>query len=163
MKLPPRTCRYCGRKFQPDPRAIESQQCCGREKCRRERQRRKWHDWNKRNPNYRKAPDVRNKTHAWAKCYPDYWRQYRATNAKYRERERLRMAAKRRKARRVAKQTRRREVAVEKLRKLESPGPKTVAKQTGIARRVNGVVQFLLWKEGVAKQTSIVLGSGSGR
>lgn len=163
MKVLTKICRYCGRKFRPDPRAVGNQRCCGREPCRRERRRRKWQSWIKRHPDYRKAADQRNKTKAWSKTYPDYWRQYRAANAEYRERERRRMVAKRRRARRVAKQAGIGKIAVGKLRKIESRGPKTVAKQTGIARRLDGVVQFLLWKEAVAKQTGMVSKSDSGR
>lgn len=51
-----------------------------------------------------------------------------------------------------AKQVLMRQIAVEKLRSIEAQAPKTVAKQVLIHRWMDGIVDYLFWKEGVAKQ-----------
>ena len=63
----------------------------------------------------------------------------------------------------AAKQTAIREIAVEKLRRIRSGEPEGAAKQTAIARRVEAVVEFLIWKESAAKHRDIALGAGHGR
>ena len=155
-------CRYCGRFFRPDPRkrgGSSRQKSCGQDRCRRERQRRKWQDWAKRHPDYRKSAGGRNKVKGWAKTYPDYWRRYRAEHPAYAQREKQRMSRRRRQLHRVAKQTVRRNILVEKLLAVKRLQPKSVAKQTVIARRVDALVDVLIWKEGDAKPS--LIGSGA--
>lgn len=101
------------------------------------------------------------KVRAWASAYPDYWRRYRAKAGAYRERERRRMQSRRRRLRRVAKQTLTGRILVEKLLAVKRAGVKTVAKQTVIARRVDALVDVLVWKERVAKR-SMMAGGGRG-
>jgi hypothetical protein len=93
----------------------------------------------------------RDKIRAWAKGYPDYWRHYRAGHPAYRERERRRMAKKRHGDSRVAKRDECRKTAVEKLTAIAALEPGRVAKRDVCDRRFGGLVDFLLWKEGVAK------------
>ncbi|MFH1723662.1 MAG: hypothetical protein ABII00_03460 [Elusimicrobiota bacterium] len=163
MNVPLKTCLYCHRRFEPDPRTAAFQKACKREACRRERRRRKWQSWHKRHPDYRKGEPQRNKKKAWAKTYPDYWKAYRAGHGEYRKRERRRMAAKRRRTQRVANPTARRKTSVEKLCRIRARVAPGVAKPTAIARRMGEVVDYLLWKEGVAKPTDIAYGGGAGR
>lgn len=153
-------CHCCGQFFKPYPQQGARQKTCGQPSCRQIRQRRKYQDWIKRHPWHR--AERKTKVQGWAKAYPDYWRQYRAGHSEYQERERSRMKGKRGRARRVAKQTAWSRIAVEKLRVVRRMGPKTVAKQTAWARRVNGIVDFLWWKETVAKQRPIEAGVGPG-
>ena len=155
MRTSRKTCLFCGRSYSPDPRTAAFQKACPRDVCRRERRRRQWQSWQKRHPNYRKSESSKNKTKAWAKTNPDYWRRYRAEHEPYREREKHRMAAKRRKVRRVAKTTARQRISVERLLELETMLGPGVAKPTAIARRVDALVSYLLWREGVAKATDI--------
>lgn len=153
MKVASKRCLNCRRRFQPDPRAARQQRACAREPCRRARRRLKLRSWRKRHPG--SAAPSPAKVRAWAAAYPDYWRQWRAKHPGYREREKRRLRAKRRRGRRVANVTGMAEIAVEKLRGLAAAGPQGVAKETGLSRRVDGVVEFLIWKEGVAKQTDM--------
>jgi len=99
----------------------------------------------------------------WAQEYPDYWRGYRRSHPDYVGRDNLRRRKSRGKAKRAAKQTAIREISVEKLRKILSDAPLSAAKQTPIARRVEGVVDFLIWKECAAKQRVIDPDAGPGR
>ena len=156
-------CRVCGRYFRPDPRkrGWNKQRTCGRDSCRREQSRRKYQDWIKRHPGYQASRRL--KIRGWAKAYPEYWRQYRVENPAYQERERQRLRRARRNLGRVAKQTVRAQILVEKLRAVKQLGPKSVAKQTVIARRVNALVDVLIWKESVAKQSLIGGRAGPGR
>lgn len=153
MKVKTKICRYCGRKFRPDPRTASFQKACSQAKCKKARQRQNHRAWVARHPNH--DSDRAQEKRVWSKVYPRYWRRYRARSPAYQDREKRRMAAKRRRERRVANQITRRKIAVEKLRKIESQGAKTVANQITMARRVDEVVQFLFWKEGVANQKNM--------
>lgn len=154
-------CRYCGRFFRPDPhkRGKSKQKTCGRGPCRRANERRRRREWVARHPGY--DAGRRLKIRAWASAYPDYWHRYRAKAGAYRERERQRMRSRRRRLRRVAKQTVIGRILVEKLLAVKRAGPKTVAKQTVMSRRVDALVDALVWKERVAKR-SVMAGGGPG-
>lgn len=67
------------------------------------------------------------------------------------------MRIKRKSLRRIAKQTLIRRTASERLLGIRalSRRTKTVAKPTLIARQIEGVIEFLVWKENVAKLTHI--------
>lgn len=160
MKPAKKRCEYCGRWYEPDPHTAGHQKACSRPECRLERRRQKYRSWIKRHPWH--VVERRPKNQAWAAAYPDYWRKRRAEDADYRAREKRRMRIKRLRARRVAKQTASARIAVEKLQGMRRPGAKTVAKQTALSRRVDAVVEFLFWKEGVAKQTDIAPAAGAG-
>lgn len=145
-------CRPCGRFFRPDARkrGKSKQKTCGRKACRQANERRRRRDWIGRHPGYEASRRL--KQRAWAQAFPGYWRRRRQRDAEYRERERHRMRLKRRRERRVAKQTVMREILVEKLLAVKRTGRKTVAKQTVMARRVDALVDALVWKERVARQ-----------
>lgn len=153
--MAPFRCRYCGRFFRPDARkrGKSKQKTCGGKACRQANERRRRRDWIGRHPGYESGRRL--KQRAWAQAFPSYWRRRRDRDAEYRERERLRMRLKRKRGRRVAKQTVIREILVEKLLAVKRAGRKTVAKQTVMARRVNALVDVLVWKERVAQQRVI--------
>ncbi|PCI38462.1 MAG: hypothetical protein COB53_04765 [Elusimicrobia bacterium] len=155
MRISRKTCSYCGHSYSPDPRTAAFQKACPRDVCRRERRRRKWQNWQKRHPDYRKSESSKNKTNAWAKTYPDYWKRYRAEHETYRENEKRRMANKRRKVRCVAKTTARQRVSVEWLLALKGVTGSCVAKPTSTTRRLDALIAYLLWREGVAKTTDM--------
>jgi hypothetical protein len=152
MLNPKKRCVVCHRWYEPDPRIGEDQLACGREECRKERKAEYDREWRKSNPGYGSGQKV--KQQAWAKANPNYWRHYRKTHPDYVERERERMRSRREGLKSVAKQVLIRQIAVEKLRSIEAQAPKTVAKQVLIHRRMDGIVDYLFWKEGVAKQVS---------
>jgi hypothetical protein len=95
-------CKNCHRVLDRNPR-VKKQDYCGRAACQRARKRH-WQTQKMRNdPDYRK-----NKTAAqdkWLEVNPDYWRNYRQRNPKYRERNRLLQKARdaKRRSRRLAK------------------------------------------------------------
>jgi hypothetical protein len=151
-------CRYCGRFFCPDPRkrGRSKQKTCGRQNCRRKNERRRWREWIRRSPGW--TAKRQKKVRDWGTAYPHYWQRYRANSPAYREREKLRMRRKRAGVRRVAKQTLRRDILVEKLLTVKRMGSRSVAKQTVITRRVDALVDALIWKEAVAKQSLIASG-----
>lgn len=153
-------CRYCGRFFRPDPRkrGRSPQKTCGRKTCRRKHKRRSNQSWARRHPGYGKGRKL--KLRAWAKVYPDYWRRYRAAHPAYQEAERRRMRGKRSGLRRVAKQAVIGRITVEKLLAVKRIQPESVAKQAVIARRVDALVDVLIWREAVAKQSLIASGPG---
>ncbi len=160
--MPSFRCRYCGRFFRPDPRkrGRSRQKTCGREACRRKHQRRKNAAWAKRHAGYGKSRRV--KTRAWAKAYPDYWKRYRREHPEYARRDNRRRVGAKKRARRSAKQTVIREKLVEKLLAVREIGVKRSAKQTVMARRVEALVEALVWKERAAKQEGMGMGAAPG-
>lgn len=151
-------CRYCGRWFHPH---ASEQKACPRERCRLARKRDKLRSWRNRHPGHAKkwGPKVR----AWADGYPAYWVQWRAGHAAYREREKLRMRAKRRRDRIVANDTGAREILVEKLRAVVATEPPGVANDTGRDRRVEALVEVLVWREAVANRNRMAPGTAGAR
>jgi hypothetical protein len=149
-------CRYCGRWFEPH---VPKQKACPRPECRRARRREKLRSWRKRHPGW--ATKWRPKVQAWAKTYPNYWREYRRKNAAYAKRDNRRRRKAHRSARRAANDTGIREIFVEKLRTVMAGEPLGAANDTGVARRVEGVVEALIWKEVAANRNRIEGGAPS--
>lgn len=150
MRLSSRYCGACRRRFRP---GRCTQKICSRRQCQKNRHRRSCLSWHKRHSH--RDQNRRSKIRGWAKQYPNYWRHYRAAHPAYVKRERVRMRRKRRRAKAVAKRDARRIFAVEKLRKMASRLPKRVAKRDACHRRVRDVIEFLIWKEGVAKRDAM--------
>lgn len=150
MALKQRPCLVCQSLFLPNPRTPQ-QKVCSQDLCQRERKRRQWRRWA-----FIHQEQKNRKLRLWAKAYPHYWRHYRKHKAKpaYRQREIQRMRDRRKSLRRVAKQIQIRALYLERLRRIQTLGAvqKNVAKQTLIARRINEIVECLIWKERVAKQ-----------
>ena len=149
MRSRHRRCRQCKRRFRPRPQTTYKQKSCSRSACQRRRHLQGCRVDHKKRPerDRKRRPKIR----AWAMAFERYWRQYRAGHPVYRERERRRMAAKRRRLGRVAKRDERRQIAVDKLNAIAAQRPACVAKPDECDRRVGGLVNFLFWKEGVAK------------
>lgn len=152
-------CIICHLWFQPNPRTIRNQKACSRLPCQKQRKFLANQSWRIRHPRYNHSR--RHKVQAWAKTYPDYWRHYRATHPDYVERDNRRRRLSRKKALCAAKQDAIDQIAVEKLRGIPTVGPESAAKQAAILRRLNGVVEFLFWKETAAKQGSIDFAASS--
>lgn len=145
MKISKKRCRHCGRWYKPYARRRHIQQFCSRRLCQHERHRLSCVAFHRSDPDY----DVprRAKIRDWAKRYPDYWRRYRAQHPAYRQRERRRMRCRRRGVIRVAKRDVLSQVAVDKLQDIQRQGREFVAKRDVLDRRVDDVLDFLVWKE----------------
>lgn len=144
-----RCCLICREWFIPDPRACKQQKICSKSYCQKERKRKKWRRWAKRNKGLRNK-----KLCQWAYAYPHYWRHYRETHPFYRQKEMQRMNQKRKGLHRVAKQTYIRSLFIKRLQGIQTMGLKgqTVAKQTQISRQIQGILDCLIWVSNVAKQ-----------
>lgn len=137
MKVNRKRCPYCGQLFQPDPRA-HVQKCCGRPACQRARKRQNLRHWRSLHPG--NAERYQAKERAWAKAYPDYWRDYRKRHPEYVARDGQRRAAAQKRARRSANETGMRRAVVEDLRILDALGkPICSANETGFHRRVSAM------------------------
>ena len=149
-----RRCHICEDWFIPRRRARKiSQRCCSKAACQKERKAENKRDWWRRNPDYDQSR--RTKIQDWAKDYPDYWRQYRATHPGYVEKDNRRRVLSRQKSQLSAKQDLTGQIAVEKLRNVQEIGLGLSAKQDSVHRRVDGLVDYLLWNEESAKQNHI--------
>lgn len=145
-------CEICHDWFAPQARAPH-QRCCSKPACRKKRKSATDKKWWLKNPNYGKSRKP--KIQAWAKNYPDYWQKYRKKHPDYAQKERQRMRSVRQKAKSVAKQDAVRQISIEKLESLRDLGADFVAKQDAVRRRVNGILDYLFWRETVAKQDGI--------
>lgn len=153
MKISKKRCFCCHRWFQTHPRTAAFQRFCPRPKCRRQSRLKSHHAWWRANgpaTNAARAPKVR----AWAAC-KGYWRHYRASHPDYVRRDNQRRTSALKLARRSAKQDTIRRIAVGKLNDILALAPEMSAKQDTIHRRVDGIMDYLLWKEGSAKQDSM--------
>lgn len=145
-------CEICHQWFTPHPRAPH-QRCCSKPACQKKRKAKADKNWNLKNPGYGKGRKLKIK--AWAKGYPDYWRKYRRSHSDYAKKECQRMRSVRQKAKNVAKQDAVRQISVEKLESIRGLESQNVAKQDAVHRRVNAILNYLFWKESVAKQDGI--------
>lgn len=66
-------------------------------------------------------------------------------------------------AKTVAKQNAIAQISLEKLESIRDPEPVSVAKQNAIHRRVNGILDYLFWRESVAKQDEMANHTSSER
>ena len=151
MRIPKKRCVHCLRWFKPYAPRRHIQQYCSRRSCQRERHRQACQVFYRDDP--RCDDKRREKIRSWARQYPDYWREYRATHGAYRERERQRMRAKRGQAVRVATRDVWSQIAVEKLRDIQAQAPDFVAKRDVCDRRVDKVLDYLIWKETPQNET----------
>lgn len=145
-------CEICHDWFEPQARAPH-QRCCSKPACRKKRKAIAKKRWWLSNPDYGKSR--KQKICAWAKEYPDYWRKYRREHFDYAEKERRRMRSVRQKAKSVAKQDAVRGMSVKKLESIRDLGADFVAKQDAVNRRVDGILDYLFWKETIAKQDAM--------
>lgn len=142
MKPSRRRCEYCGRWYAPDPRTAGQQKACPRPECRLARRRRKQRRWRALNPGCERGQRVTRKV--WAKAYPDYYRQYRATHPDYVARDNRRRVEARRRAKVSANVTASRRALVEKASRLGSaPAPEVSANVTAMSRRMAAVEDCL--------------------
>jgi hypothetical protein len=150
MKVPKIRCDQCRRWFRPYSRQRHIQKTCPRAACQRARHRQACQAYRRENPNDddSRRPKIRN----WARK-ESYWPNWRRDHPEYREREEARMRNKRRSARRVAKRDALREISLEKLRGIRPENTEPVAKRDALDRRVDQVVDYLVWKETSQNET----------
>lgn len=157
MRKPRKRCCICRRWFTPYIRQRHRQKTCGRIRCRKKRHAANCRGWRAANP--LQDRDRRAKVRAWARRR-GYWKAYRRNNTAYRAREQARRRTMRGRGKNVAKRDLLRQIAVDKIRDIQSLGSESVAKRDLLARRVEGVLGFLLWKERVAKRDASLLAVG---
>jgi len=158
MKTKKKRCLFCGRWYKPDPRTAQFQKACAKKSCRKERERQKNQKWAAKYPDYQSYRGV--KIRQWA-AKTQYWKRYRAANAEYVRRDNKRRVLARKRLKVSAKQTAIRKITVDKLNSIRKNEPDLSAKQTAMNRRLNELIDVLIWKEVSAKQPNIALSSGS--
>lgn len=157
MRNPHKRCCICHRWFTPYIRQRQRQKICGRVLCQKKCHAGNCRAWRAANPEQDKSR--RAKIRAWAERR-GYWKGYRRNNAAYRAQEKERMRSMRRRVKGVAKRDSLRRIAVEKIREIQTMEVQNVAKRDSLARRVEGVLGFLLWKENVAQRDPSLLAAG---
>jgi hypothetical protein len=109
-------------------------------------------DWAAQHPDYQSYRNA--KVRIWA-IARNYWKQYRASHPEYVRKDNKRRVRTRKRLKVSAKQTTIRQITVAKLNSIRQNQPFLSAKQTTIDRRVDGLIDLLIWKEQSAKQTNI--------
>lgn len=89
--MPPKSCACCGLPFQPVPQ-VPDQAYCSELACQRARRQRWYQKKLENDPDYR--DNKQRSQRDWMDRHPDYWRQYRANNPEYAERNRSRQRVK---------------------------------------------------------------------
>jgi len=158
MKTKKKRRQFCGRWYEPDPRTAKFQKACTNKKCRKERIRQKNLKWTAQYPDYHTYRGV--KIRQWADR-TQYWKRYRATHPDYVGKDNKRRVLSRKRLKVSAKQTAIREITVNKLNSIRNIHPVLSAKQATMNRRLNELIDVLIWKEVSAKQTNIAKSCGS--
>ncbi len=153
-KNPRKRCAICHSWYKPDERTMGHQTCCEKPSCRKERKKRNNKSWQLRHPEYDKFRKLKKRD--WAQK-EDYWCTYRQEHAVYRAREKLRMQRNRDRVKNVANQDAIGNIFVEKLKSIQRDEPKNVANQVMMSRRINSLIDCLVWRVRVANQAGIEL------
>ena len=122
-------CRLCGEWFMPDARTARFQKACPQAACRRERKRLADALWRAKNEGY--DATRQGKKRAWVAAYPNYWQSYRARHPDYVERNRA------------------------KTRQRCKASRLVFANQDAMARPIDGILTFLVRREGFANPNAI--------
>lgn len=161
MKIAKKRCEFCHEWFAPYPRAVKSQRSCARLECRKQRRSAAVRDWRRRNPNGEKGRAC--KIREWAKAYPNYWQQYRREHPEYTARDNWRRRSTRQKVKSAAKRNGLAQISLEKLESIRNLEPVSAAKRNGLYRRVDSILDYLVWKASAAKRNAIANDPGSER
>lgn len=146
-------CIVCGKWYEADKRTKHIQKVCNDEACRKERKAGANRSWRARHPGYEKSRRL--KKQAWTKQTPDYWKTYRREHPAYRIRDNNMRRTRHKRAKNAARQDAIREKSVERLQSIPRYEVETAARQDTMDRRVDAVVEYLLWKERAARQDDI--------
>ncbi len=159
-KNPKKRCKFCHRWYQPDPRTWKHQLACKTPRCKKLRKAQADRSYRIRHP--RRNENWNLKVQDWARSYPYYWRQYRKNHPDYCMRDNLRRVLSTKRTSLSAKADAMRQLSVDKLLSTQKTGKKCSAKDDAINRRVDGIVDYLLWrvKRSIPQNTDgMVLGS----
>lgn len=152
MRVSKKRCAHCRHWFQPDSRHAADQAFCSRPGCRHQSRlasHRKW--WTKEGRECDKTRAGKHK--AWAR-QTGYQRRYRAEHPTYVLRDNARRRQAHQAARRAVNQDMTRKISVGRLRDIQVLRPENAVNQDTIHRRVEKIVDSLLWKEGAVNQDS---------
>lgn len=150
MEIKKKRCEFCHEWFSPSPYAAHHQKSCSKATCKKKRKAEANKKWRKMNQDYEKGRNEEKRI--WSKSYPNYWRKYRKKHPDYAQRERRRMRSVRKKGKSVARQDAVRQISLEKLESIRSFEPNSVARQDAVLPQINGILDYLFWKENVARQ-----------
>lgn len=152
MEAIKKRCEFCGQWFSPSPYAPH-QKCCPDPICKRKRKSRANKNWRGENQDYEKGRN--DEKREWAANYPNYWRKYRKNHPNYTQKERKRMLVVRKKAKIVARQDTARRISLEKLENIRELGSNSVARQDAASSQIKKILDYLFWKETVARQDKV--------
>lgn len=158
MNKTKKRCPHCRRWFKPDPRAARRQRYCGRGPCRRASRKRALARWADKNPQYWKGAVRRRKIRLWAKKRR-YWKRWRKRCPAYVEINRQKQLLRNARRRRIAKQDEMTANSLWYLEEIRHKAHVLIAKQDEIRLPIEGILDFLILKEGIAKQEQMALPS----
>lgn len=146
-------CEFCYEWFTPHACTKQKQKCCSKPDCRKKRKARTKRTWWNKNAGYNKSRKAKIK--AWARNYPNYWQKYRKKHPDYVARDNRRRCSVYRKRKISAKQDQLAQISLEKLESIKKFEVVSSAKQDQLHSQVNGILDYLFWKEFSAKQNTL--------
>lgn len=165
MEIKNKRCSNCKRWFKPNPTTIERdgsnliirQKYCLDPPCRKAGKKEAQRLWLDKNPAYYKGDGRKTKVRIWAKDYPDYWKHWRLNHEGYVERNRKKQKQRDQRRRFLAKQDLIAQNPLERLDGIRLLTQNNLAKQDLIRLPIEGILDFLVLKESLAKQETIDL------
>ena len=153
-------CEFCQKWCMPSPYAGHHQKCCSNIECKKKRKEQVNKNWREKNPSYEKSRSE--KKRIWAGSYPNYWQRYRKEHPDYVRRDNKRRCSSRKKQCLSARQDTARQIALEKLESIRNFKPNSAARQDAVFALINGILDYLFWREGSARQDKIALAPSPG-
>jgi len=117
--------------------------------------------WRALHPDHVKVHAQRNR--AWVKAHPKYWRRYRRNHAAYYRQDLLRRRRAYKAMRSSANEIAIAEISRRKLKALEAlQDQDSSANETSIPRRIELVVDYLVWRARSANEIAMAAEAGGG-
>ncbi len=158
MKIKKKRCARCNQWFRPDPRTIrgdEEEPCqryCLKPACRKARGKEAQTEWLAKTPDYFKRDTHKKACQNWGKENPHYWKDWRKDNPVYVQTNRQKQKIRDKRRLFLAKKD---GIVQNPLGHLESTRllvQKNLAKKDEIRLPVEGILDFLVVKESLAKK-----------
>lgn len=161
MKLNKKRCAACRQWFRLNPRAVRDGLCtqryCSEDACRKARKKEAQGKWVANNPDYFKGDTHKNDCRDWAGEHPGYSMSYRNDHPDYVEANRQRQKIRDKRRLFLAKKDGITQNPLRYLEGIRLLAQKNLAKKDGFRFPLEGILDFLVVKESLAKKDVIAL------
>ena len=164
MKPKKKRCANCRQWFKPEPRAIlrESHPCqrhCSKITCRKASKKESQAKWLDKNRDYFKGEVHKRDCRLWTSKHPGYWRGYRRLYPDYVEANRQSQKIRDQRRNLLAKKEKIAQNPVGHLESIRILAHKNLAKKDEMRIPIEGILDFLVVRETLAKKDMIAMDS----